>query len=183
MNSYQTTIVTDVFRTYTVFSYTCGGIQWSALGRNRAAVVGYNSEGNFFSNHPLSGLSGVGDAVSCTFNIGRRRKRQDNENDMTNNMAMPIPADDTIRRLVQQCLMFEARDKLSYLGTTHTPQTLADLLDPCPCSLQQVVEDRARYRRLEDDDRNCYVSSHPIDFLLPTLGLIKLTQMCCYVDG
>lgn len=146
-------------------------------------MVGYNSEGNFFSNHPLSGLSGVGDAVSCTFNIGRRRKRQDNEDNMTNNMAMPIPADDTIQRLVRQCLTFEGLDKLSYLGTTHTPQTLADLLDPCPCSLQQVVEDRARYIRLEDDIRNCYVSSHPTDFLLPILGPIKLTQMCCYVDG
>ena len=131
----------------------------------------------------MSGLSGVGDAVSCTFNVGRRRKRQDDEDNVTNNVAMPIPADDTIRRLVQQCLRFEATDKLSYLLSTHTPQTLADLLDPCPCSIQQVVEDRARYVRLEDDDRNCYVSSHPIDILLPILGSIKLTQMCCYVDG
>ena len=182
VNSYQTTIVTDVIRTYAVFSYMCGEIQWSALGRNRAAVVGYNSRANFFDNHPLSGLSGIGDAVSCTFDIGRRRKRQDVE--MPNNMPMPLPADENIRRLVGQCLQFEARNMLAYLGTTETPQTLADKLDPCPCSPNQAIEDRARYVKFDiaDGPTNCYISSQPVNELLPALGPITLTQMCCYVN-
>lgn len=178
VNSYQTTIVSDVIRTYAVFSYMCGEIQWSALGRNKAAVVGYNSEANFFENHPLSGLSNIGDTVSCTFDIGKRRKRQNN---MPNNMPMPLPADDNIRRLVNLCLQRENFDISLYIGTEESPQSLADKLEQCPCSLQQATEDRARYIRLEDDTRNCYVSAQTIPVRLQ-LGEISLTQMCCYVD-
>lgn len=180
VNTYQATLVTDTYRTYTVFTYMCGEIQWSALGRNRAAVVGYNAEANFFNNHPLSGLTGVGDAVSCTFDIGRRRKRQD----MPNNMPMPLPADDRVRGAVRRCLQLEEQDRFSYLGTTETPETLAEKLDPCPCSMQQAMEDEARFMKYDDDDdKTCFVSTMPVEDLLPIIGTISLTQMCCYVDG
>ena len=53
-------------------------------------MVGFNAEGNIFGNHPLSGFPAVGDAVSCTFDLGKRRKRQD----MTpNNMGMELPVE------------------------------------------------------------------------------------------
>lgn len=180
VNSYQATIVTDVLRTYTIFSYMCGDVQWSSLGRNRAAVVGFNSEGYFFENHPLSGFSGVGDAVSCTFSIGKRRKRQNG--DMPNNLPMILPAEDEVMAAVEECLAAEARDEFALFGFAGTPQTLADMLDPCPCSVQQAIADHARFRQL-DDPSNCYVSSTPVNVMLLVLGQITLTQMCCYVNG
>ena len=160
----------------------CGEIQWSALGTNRAAVVGYNSEANFFENHPLSGLSGIGDAVSCTFDIGKRRKRQ---GAMPNNMPMPLPADANVQRLVGQCLSFEARNQLAYLGTIpqETPETLADRLDPCPCTPDQAIQDHARFIKHNDQNNDCYISSKPRSVRLGALGIISLTQMCCYVNG
>lgn len=158
----------------------CGEVQWSSLGRNRPAVVGFNSEGNFFKNHPLSGLSGIGDAVSCTFDVGKRRKRQDGE--PPNNMMDELDADQDVQAAVDQCMDARNTDELAYFGTTLTPQILAEMLDPCPCSLQQAMEDRARF--VEFNERgNCYVSSFPVDVLLPAFGSITLTQMCCYENG
>lgn len=180
VNSYQTTIVTNVTRTYAIFSYMCGEIQWSALGRNKAAVVGYNAEGNFFQNHPLSGLSSIGDAVSCTFNIGKRRKRQ-GQNGNSENVA--IPTDESVTGGIDLCLTLERTDKLSYFTTSETPQSLATRLEQCPCTINQVAFDRARFIRLEDDTKDCYVSSEPVDVFLPALGTITLTQLCCYIDG
>ena len=158
----------------------CGEIQWSALGRNRAAVVGYNSEGNAFENHPLSGLTNIGDTVSCTFDIGRRRKRQNN--DRPNNMPMPLPADDGIRTLVRQCLVLAQTESIVFTASRQSPNSLAEMLDPCPCTPQQAEADRARYMKLPDDTKNCYISANPLRVLLAAQGQIGLTQMCCYVN-
>lgn len=184
VNSYQATIVSDVTQTYAIFSYMCGGVQWSSLGRNRAAAVGYNSEGDYFVNHPLSGIAGVGDAVSCTFDIGRRRKRQ---NGMGNNVGMPIETDQDVVAAVDECLGANNRDGFAYiLNPELTPEILAKMLDPCPCTLQQAIVDSARFRRF-DGPGNCYISSRPVSepepVLLFTLGVISLTQKCCYMNG
>lgn len=157
----------------------CGEVQWSSLGRNKPAVVGYNSEGNFFENHPLSGLTGVGNAVSCIFDIGRRRKRQ---NDQPNNMPMVLPADRLVQGVVKQCMEAAATDEFAYYSSGKTPETLANELDPCPCTLQQAFEDHARFIRINEPD-NCYISSTPLGSKLPSFGLISLTQMCCYING
>lgn len=159
----------------------CGEVQWSALGRNKAAAVGYNSEGNFFTNHALSGLSGVGDAVSCTFDIGRRRKRQ--AVGMPNNMGMGVETDAGVAGAVGRCVGASERDEFAYLLNPElTPEILADRLEPCPCTLNQAIVDNARFRRF-DGPGNCYVSSNPVPVQLLSLGGISLTQMCCYMDG
>jgi hypothetical protein len=143
------------------------------------AVVGLNSGGNFFDNHPLAGFSGIGDAVSCTFNIGKRRKRQAPV--MPNNVMMNLPTDPNLRQLVDQCTGFMNRDSLVYLGTNHTQESLAAMLEPCPCIIKQADADHARFRPFTQPG-NCYVSAQPIDLRTLT-GTITLTQMCCYTDG
>lgn len=158
----------------------CGEVQWSSLGRNNPAAVGFNSEGNFFYNHPLSGLSGVGDVVSCTFDVGKRRKRQ---GDMTpNNLMMELDADTEVKGAVEECNGAFAQDEASYLlNSDKSPQTLAEMLEPCPCTLEQAIIDSARFVKLEEPG-NCYVSALPINERLDSLGDISLTQMCCYHD-
>ena len=182
-NSYQATIVSNTIRTYAIFSYKCGEVQWSSLGRNRAAAVGYNSEADFFDNHPLSGISGIGDAVSCTFNIGKRRKRQAFGD--PNTVAMELPGDQVVTAAVRQCLDLVHRDRFLFVfpdPLLDTPEELATLLDPCPCHLSQAINDRARFIPL-DEPANCFVSARPILPVFPRQGEIALTQMCCYVNG
>ena len=156
----------------------CGELQWSALGRNRAAVVGFNAEGNFFGNHPLSGFPAVGDAVSCTFELGKRRKRQDMEIPPAN-MMMELPADPQLRTKVESCLnAFDFDSGLLLLGTT--AENLAEMLEsqPCPCSRGQAVNDYGRFIPQRGVPQ-CYVSTEPIKIRL-LVSDITLTQQCCY---
>jgi hypothetical protein len=146
------------------------------------AVVGLNSGGNFFDNHPLAGFSGIGDAVSCTFNIRKRRKRQ--ASFIPNNVMMNLPTDPNLRQLVKKCALSVNQDSLAYFGTPHTQHTLAAMLEPCPCTIQQADADHARFRPFTQPKGTCYVSALPIDMRLgPITGTITLTQMCCYTNG
>lgn len=154
----------------------CGEIQWSALGRNRAAVVGFNAEGNFFGNHPLSGFSSVGDAVSCTFELGKRRRRQEEEMPPAN-MLTELPADPELRVKVEDCLNTFDFDAGALLFGTD-PEDLAEQLEPCPCSKSQADLDHGRYTR-QMGLPQCYVSTKPINVRLLATQ-ITLTQQCCY---
>ena len=175
-NNYQTIVVSDVLRTYVVFSYKCGEIQWSALGRNRAAVVGFNAEGDFFGNHPLSGFPAIGDAVSCTFELGKRRRRQDDETPPAN-MLMELPADPELRVKVESCLTtFDFDTDVLLLGTD--AESLAAMLEPCPCARSQADNDHGRFVK-QNGAPLCYVSSKPLNIRLLAVG-ISLTQQCCY---
>lgn len=153
----------------------CGEVQWSSLGRGRAAVVGYNSEGNYFNNHPFSGLSAIGDAVSCTFDIGKRRKRETDGTSLTND----VDNDPGVTGAVEDCLGAVGLDEL--LSNMQDPMVLADMLPSCPCERDQIIRDYARFRKL-DGPGNCYVSSTPtrIMGIRLTTASNSLTQMCCY---
>lgn len=73
-NNYQAIIVTNFTHTYALFTYLCGEMQWSSVGENKAAVIGFSAKGEFFNNHPQSGTENVASAVSCS-KLGRREKR------------------------------------------------------------------------------------------------------------
>ena len=162
-NNYQAIVVSDVLRTFVVFSYICGDIQWSALGINKAAVVGFN-------------------AVSCTFNLGKRRKRQTTL-DVINNMVMQVPTGNETVETVQKCRDAFKRDKKlleeAQLNVTVLAQMLVNDSYPCPCTRRQAIMDRGRFRKQDDITQDCYVSTNPVEFtLIVTEG--TLTQQCCY---
>lgn len=171
-NNYQGIVVTDGLSTHVIFTYICGEIQWSSLGTNRAAVVGYNGVTSFY-NHPLSGFSSIGESISCTGEIGRRQKRQ--SVGQPTNMAIPLPVDPTLRMLINNCRRAATQDGVHLIGTT--PDELASMLEPCPCSLYQVNSDLGRFVRFSNNPP-CYLSG-PRIVNLP-LGRISLTQQCCY---
>ncbi|CAI8033001.1 Low-density lipoprotein receptor-related protein 6, partial [Geodia barretti] len=51
-NTYQAVLVTDGdTKSYAIFTYKCGSLGWS-----EEAIVGYNAAGDYYMNHPLSGL-------------------------------------------------------------------------------------------------------------------------------
>lgn len=49
-NSYQAVVITDGTKSYVVYTYKCGLMEWSG-----AAVIGYNAVGTYFENHNISG--------------------------------------------------------------------------------------------------------------------------------
>ena len=168
---------------YAIFSYNCGGIQWSSLGRNRPAVVGFNAMGAYFMNHPLSGFTEIGSAVSCIVDAGQKRKRQND----TSNMIIQLPVDNNVANTLSDCLTRYRADitlliisQLINPQGPGDPQSLAAMLDPCPCTQNQARLDRGRYTLFNN---NCYISARPTLVQLQAIGQISLTQMCCYANG
>ena len=175
-NNYQAIVVTNVSHTFVVFSYICGDIQWSVLGRNKAAVVGFNAGGKYFVNHPLSGYAGVGDAVSCTFDLGKRRKRQIT---LVNNVGMQLPADKEKVERFEKCNTASEDDKELLNAAQLNVTVLAQMLDPCPCTRRQAIMDRGRFRNQDNITQDCYVSTNPVELDL-YFTRSNLTQQCCY---
>lgn len=61
-NTYQAVIITDGTKAYAVFTYKCGALNWAG-----EATIGYNAGGDYYMNHPLSGLS-LSNAIACVHN-------------------------------------------------------------------------------------------------------------------
>ena len=55
----QGLIVTDGSKTYAVFTYKCGELNWAGN-----AVIGFNAAGDYHDNHPLAGLT-TSNLVAC----------------------------------------------------------------------------------------------------------------------
>ena len=58
-NTYQAIVITDGEQSYAIFTYLCGAMNWHGY-----ATIGINSDGNFYTNYPLSGTSSVTE-VAC----------------------------------------------------------------------------------------------------------------------
>ena len=58
-NTVQGLLITDGEKTYAVFTYKCGTLNWAGN-----AVIGFNAGGDYFTNHPLSGLT-TSNLVAC----------------------------------------------------------------------------------------------------------------------
>ena len=164
-------MITNVTHTYSVFTYLCGDMQWSAVGANKktVAVVGFNAKGEYFSNHPQSKTLNVADAISCT-GLGRRQKRS------TPRPGIPCrndPGEDilVIANLITNCIT-----ETNNIG--YDPQELAGQLDPCPCTLNMAREDIGRFVE-QPGKEMCYVSGRKLSIDGMTTSL---TQQCCY-DG
>ena len=173
--------MTDTFHTYAVFTYKCGDMQWSGLNQNQGAVIGFDAEGNYFGNHPLSGSSSIGEAVSCTFdNNMRRKKRELQQTDPICNLTPDPPPD--FRTECQQMGQDDISLFRKLFGANHreAPRTLADMFGPCPCTKDHADNDLGRYIKQPSDTIigvECYVSGKPI-----TVQTLNLTQQCCYTE-
>ena len=58
-NTVQGLIITNGTKTYAVFTYKCNFLSWSGQ-----AVIGFNAGGDYYDNHPLSGLD-TAHLVAC----------------------------------------------------------------------------------------------------------------------
>ena len=174
-NNYQGILVTDGLSTYIIFTYICGEMQWSAVGQNGAAVVGYNTGSYSFYNHPLSGFSSIGESISCTIENRRRQKRQ-NENQLSSVIMKP-PVDPETIEMIANCREKVVEDISRFMFRPNGPTSLTSSLEPCPCTVNQARVDIGRFMKFSDDPL-CYVSV-PLSVNL-IIDMIALTQQCCY---
>lgn len=133
-NKYQGLVVTDTVYSYYAFSYACGDIEWSGQGFE-TAVVGYNSRGDYYKNHPANGLPDIGRIVSCTRQVvsaGRRRKRQA----QGTLPADELPAGEELVAAVEMCNGFSRFDGFSIpdIGETKGENSVSilELVPKCP---------------------------------------------------
>ena len=107
-NTFQGVIITDTVRSFYVFNFTCGEIQWSGQG-SETAIVGYNSNGDYFNNHPANGFPDIGRIISCTRYIIPNRRRMKREtliiqrNDTTSGTSGECPTDQATQFAKRQC--------------------------------------------------------------------------------
>ena len=145
-------------------------MQWSSVGKNNAAVVGYNS-GTSFYNHPLSGYASVGESISCTIETGRRQKRQ-SEIQPTSLVLSP-----SVDHNLASCRRAVQRDEVNSTFLLKSPDQIASELDPCPCTLQQARNDIGRFVKYSDNP-TCFLSGSKS--VRVVTKIIKVIQQCCY---
>ena len=58
-NNFQAVLVTDGSKSYAVYTYMCGELNWSD-----AATIGFNTPDELRFNHPLSGTEFI-DEIAC----------------------------------------------------------------------------------------------------------------------
>ena len=59
-NTYQVVLTTDgAQKSYAIITFRCGSINWAG-----EAIIGYNAGGDYYENHPLSGLT-LSNAIDC----------------------------------------------------------------------------------------------------------------------
>ena len=152
-------VITDGSKSYAVFTYKCGYLEWS--GRFRHAVVGFNMRGQFV-NHPLSAQREVVN-IACLQNhttswINLVYKIGDREDDLQR------AREDCMRRYIDDHNLF---GDISYRRAFR---------QRCPCSLVQASSD-SRFR--VDNARSvhhkvlCYTQKFPSNHF-------GSGQLCCY---
>ncbi len=164
--------MTDGAVTYVVYTYTCGEIEWSAIG-DEAAVVGVNAQGLYFENHRASGLDTVGDAVSCTdAESSSHAKRQADVEHLNQ-----VPVGGPLAEAIEQCNNLETFDEIEIPDTSE----LVAMAQPCPCSLNQARTDK-RFVPIADLP-NCFMQA--LLNAVQTLFQPRLEygQECCYDDS
>ena len=164
--------MTNFTHTYAVFTYLCGDMQWSSVGENNSAVVGFNAMGEFFYNHPQSGTQNIADAVSCVEHSQRSNCINDMESNTIIMMVTQFNCDnitDDEKRLICNC---ESRleNDISF-----DVDIVVGQLYPCPPTLEQARADAGRF--VLQNNTFCYVSRETV-----IVDGTCFTQQCCYLE-
>ena len=148
------------------------------MGQNNLAVVGFNagtSSDNteqFFKNYRLSGLEGVGGNVSCEVKTSN-----------LTNLIIRLPASESVIQNNKLNCILALENDTAILGGETTHAELAEMLDPCPCTRRQALEDDARFipQTVSNENLDCFVSATPKMVEISSTGAtFTLTQQCCY---
>ena len=157
-------MITDGLRSYAVFIYQCGLLQWSNLFDGNNAAIGYNMRGQFI-NHPLSGTS-LATNIACTnspitswstlvYAIGGL------ESDLQRSRV------DCLRRYI---------DDVARFG--NNIQSYNSFAAPCPCTLFQTFTDIRYYF---ESERSIFGSNSTVTcFTQRFPSFFGGGRLCCY---
>jgi hypothetical protein len=152
-NTFQAILITNGTTTHTIYTYSCGLMEWS--GYNSYATIGYNLNGDY-ENHFLSGLPAAY-SIACS--------SSSKWNNLVYTVDMTGVNDDQTRR--STCLLM-AYDDMDIFGS------LDDVfynLESCPCSLSQAEADPRFELSSSTNEYDCYVQLIPYE---------TSVQGCCY---
>ena len=196
-NTYQAAVVTDHLKTYPLFTYVCGQMEWTATRSGKHAVVGYNGHGDQFLNHPASGFRFIVDEIACSQKTSASGIRQIltapgngafNPGGGTGVGGTPCLDFVTCQTFITRYEEPVFRNRLMEADRK---------ISPCPLTILQATRD---YRFIKQPNTNCYISvlsegvtSQP-NFCLgadfnpftrrnPVGPSYSFTRQCCYYMG
>ena len=174
--------MTDTITSYYAFSYSCGDIQWSGQGFE-TAVVGYDSRGDYFHNHPANGFHDIGQIVSCTQPQGEQRKRR---NDPGNGGTVgQMPANPTMQEAIKECRSQaqNSPDVNTIRDRNGNIVDIVDMLPPCPRTRTEVAGS-VMFRLFPDGNGDCFqsrINFQPDPLANPNVvGNYRFVSVCCY---
>ena len=157
-------------------------MEWSGQG-SETAVMGYNSNGNYFLNHPANGFPDIGRIISCTMYLipDDREKRQ------ATTVEVPpsgeCPADPEAQGQKQLCRQFaDADDNLiKNIDTlTNSEDQNWQILSKCPATKSQL-EISTEFRVFAQQTGDCFRSKNAF---VPSLDSLQthheFVSVCCY---
>ncbi len=165
-NTFQGVIVTDTFRTYYVFTYVCGDMEWSGQG-TETAIVGYNSNGDYFKNHEANGLADINEIISCIDSTNGGETDQ-------------LPLSMNIEQIrIQGCMALAAADDadINDIGTFLD----LDQLPACPSTKVQLFIS-TEYQVFPQQTGDCYRSKFEINGQSPSKSY-NFASVCCYAPN
>ena len=136
-------------------------IQWSGYWRH--ATIGYNAAGEFYENHPLTGLSQV-------MSIGCLNNPEFEWNNVVYQLSISA---DYIQQKKVRCFDMIDEDEINH-GDYQKITNIANKLEPCPCSWWQGWRDR----RFRFDWGAWYHGSLCYHQRFPSID--DASQYCCY---
>ena len=180
-NNFQAVLVTNFSHTFAIYNYICGEMEWSGFGNEKAAV-GYIASREIFNNHPASGFSLIGDAISCpTEDSRKRRKRAIGRNNIVQQIGI---GNGDLQDRINFCVHGTPGDTIINRAGIKT-SFIASLLEPCPPRLSLAQTDVGRFILFgTNDNQQCFITAKPLTRTQPTaLSQFTFTQQCCYSAG
>lgn len=144
-------------------------MQWSGLG-NETAIIGSNSNGNYFSNHPANGHFAIHQIVSCSnMTAGSRRmKRQ-----MVRGSNSVMGQVEYNQNTPQYRCIISAAATITISSNLNLPL--------CPSSKDHLHLECGEFSEFSEQTGDCYRSKNVAQEPIEELGdMISFVSVCCY---
>lgn len=138
-NTYQAIVITNGMESYSIFTYNCELMEWPGLWVY--ATVGFNARGDYYSNHPLTGLSNV-HRIACA------NRPQTDWSNVVYKLSLSV---DAVQEAKATCMRTYFEDRRLFGEVVQYTQ----FAEPCPCTAWQAWRDR-RFRFQFDNIGYCF---------------------------
>lgn len=171
--------MTDQSKTYPLFTYLCGEMQWTATKSGKGAIIGYNAHRKVFFNHPSSGYGAIALVVNCGVQ-GRRKRALGGAGCKSENPDEIDTCGDGDNRNENFCTCNERKKDVNML----LQKKLAEVRDKMsPCPLKAETFDLRFIKQPNTTNPLCFVSTFYTSYA-PNKAVdgitYKISKQCCY---